>query len=137
MKIKAVSQRTARFNIQRNPEKCWYLLRNLSFKLFDHKKIPELFQEFSKISSKFQDSFQIPGPSQDFPGLVGTMKKLNQAIGLLLLLKVKHFTSQDLFLFLNVSYRFLHGHFCNLTNEISHINKQPPKRRCFFLTTFS
>ena len=102
MKIKAVSQRTARFNIQRNPEKCWYLLRNLSFKLFDHKKIPELFQEFSKISSKFQDSFQIPGPSQDFPGLVGTMKKLNQAIGLLL--KVQHFASQRLIKTIQLNY---------------------------------
>ena len=102
MKIKAVSQQTARFNIQRNPKKCWYLLRNLSFKLFDHKKIPELCQEFSKISSKFQDSFQIPGPSQDFPGLVGTMKKLNQAIGLLL--KVQHFASQRLIKTIQLNY---------------------------------
>ena len=49
MKITAVSQWTARFNIQRKTEKCWCLLRNLSFELFDHKKIPGLFQNFSKI----------------------------------------------------------------------------------------
>ena len=65
MKIIAVSQWTARFNMQRKPEKCWFLLRNLSFGLFDHKKIPGLFQDLSKISAKFQD----------FSGLVGTMKK--------------------------------------------------------------
>ena len=63
MKIKAVSQRTARFNIQRKPEKCWCLLRNLSFGLSDHKKIPGHFQDFSKILAKFQDFpklFSIP-----------------------------------------------------------------------------
>ena len=50
MKIKA-SQWTARFNMQRKPKECWCLLRNLSFGLFDHIKIPELFkvQNFSKI----------------------------------------------------------------------------------------
>ena len=62
MKIKAVSQWTARFNIQRKPEKCWCLLRDLSFGLFDHKKISGLFQNFSKISAKFHD----------FPGLFRT-----------------------------------------------------------------
>ena len=76
MKIKAVSQWTARFNIQRKPEKCCCLVRNLSFSLFDHKEIPGPFQDFSKISAKFQD---FPGLSralfkfQDFPGLVRTM----------------------------------------------------------------
>ena len=67
MKITAVSQWTARFNIQRKHEKCWYLLRNLSVGLFDHKKISGLFQNFSKISglsTTFQDSFQIPGLSK-------------------------------------------------------------------------
>ena len=39
----------------KEPEKFWYLLRNLSFTLFDHKEIPGLFQDFSKISEKFQD----------------------------------------------------------------------------------
>ena len=58
-----VSQWNARFNIQRKPRKCWGLLRDLSFGLFDHKKIPGLFQDFSKILAKFQD----------FSGLVGTM----------------------------------------------------------------
>ena len=63
IKITAVSQWTATFNIQRKPDKCWCLLRNLSFGLFDHKEIPGPFQDFSRISAKFQD----------FPGLVGTM----------------------------------------------------------------
>ena len=73
MKIAVVTQWTARFNIQRKPEKCCCLLRNLSFGLFDHKKIPGLFQDFSKISVKFLD---FPGfffKFQDFPGLVRTM----------------------------------------------------------------
>ena len=73
MKIAAVTQWTARFNIQRKPEKCCCLLRNLSFGLFDHKKIPGLFKDFSKISAKFLD---FPGfffKFQDFPGLVRTM----------------------------------------------------------------
>ena len=69
------SQWTARFNIQRKPEKCWRLLRNLSFRLFDHKKIPGIFQDFPKISAEFQD---FPGLSktlfkfQNFPGLSRT-----------------------------------------------------------------
>ena len=53
MKIKAVSQWTARFNLQRKPEKCWCLLRDLSFGLFDHKKIPGLSR-----------TLQIPGISR-------------------------------------------------------------------------
>ena len=67
------SQWTARFNIQRKPEKCWRLLRNLSFRLFDHKKIPGIFQDFPKISAEFQDFpglsktlFQIPELSRTF-----------------------------------------------------------------------
>ena len=59
MKITAVSQWTARFNIQRKPKKCCCFLINPSFELFDHKKNPGLFQDFFKISAKFQD----------FPGL--------------------------------------------------------------------
>ena len=62
MKIKAVSQRTVTFNIERKPEKSWYLLRNLSFRLFDRKTFQGLFQDFSKISAKFQG----------FPGLCRT-----------------------------------------------------------------
>ena len=68
MKFIAVSQRTFRCNIQRKPEKCWCLLKNLSFGLFDHKKIP-LFQNFSKIQGLSKILFKF----QDFPGLVGTM----------------------------------------------------------------
>ena len=60
IKITADSQWTARFNIQKTTEKRWCLLRNLSFGLFDHKK----FQEFSKISAKFQY----------FPGLFSNSK---------------------------------------------------------------
>ena len=63
MKI-AVSQWTARFHILRKPEECCCLLRNLSFGLFDHKILPGLSQDFSKISEKIpglsrtsQDSF--------------------------------------------------------------------------------
>ena len=66
MKITAVTQWTATFNIQRKSKKCWCLLRNLSSGLFDHKKNPGLFQ----------DSFQIPGLSrtfQDFPELLETI----------------------------------------------------------------
>ena len=69
MKITAVSQWTARFNIQRKPEKCWCLLRNLSFGLFDHKKIPVLFRDFSKISVNFrtfQGSFRTRELSRTF-----------------------------------------------------------------------
>ena len=93
MKIAAVTQWTARFNIQRKPEKCCCLLRNLPFGLFDHKKIAGLFQDFSKISAKFLDFpgfffkfldfpgfffkfLDFPGfffKFQDFPGLVRTM----------------------------------------------------------------
>ena len=62
MKIIAVSQWTARFNMQRKPEKCWFLLRNLSFGLFDHKKIPGLFQDFPKFQQNYRTF-------QDFPGL--------------------------------------------------------------------
>ena len=69
MKIKAVSQWTARFNIQKNPKKCWCLLRNLSFRLFDHKKIPGLFQNFTKIPGLSRTPFKF----QDFSGLVKTM----------------------------------------------------------------
>ena len=61
MKITAVSQWTATFDIQRKPEKCWCLLR-LTISLLDcltAKEIAGLFQDFSKISAKFQD----------FPGL--------------------------------------------------------------------
>ena len=81
MKIKATSQwlikqlikQFARF-MQRKPKKCWCLLRNLSFGLFDHKKISGLFQDFSKkISAKFpglfptfQGSLQLPGLSRSF-----------------------------------------------------------------------
>ena len=68
-KFIAVSQRTFRFNIQRKPEKCWCLLKNLPFGLFDHKKIPRLFQNFSKIQGLSRILFKF----QDFPGLVGTM----------------------------------------------------------------
>ena len=64
MKITAVSQWTATFNTQRKLEKCWCLLRNLSSGLFDHKKIPGLFKDFSKISAKFQD----------FPGLFSNFR---------------------------------------------------------------
>ena len=93
MKIKATSQwlikqlikQFARF-MQRKPKKCWCLLRNLSFGLFDHKKISGLFQDFSKkISAKFQD---FPGLSstsrtfQVFPGLVGTMCSLKRDSGI-------------------------------------------------------
>ena len=68
MKIKAVSQWTARFNIQRKPEKCWCLLRNLSFGLFSHKKIPGLFQNVSKIPGLSKTLFKFQG----FPGLSRT-----------------------------------------------------------------
>ena len=73
MKITAVSQWIATFNMQRKSEKCWCLLRNLSSGLFNLKKnsrnVPGLFQNFSKISglsSIFQDFFQIPGLSRTF-----------------------------------------------------------------------
>ena len=46
-------------NPESSAQKCWCLLRYLSFELFDHKKIPGLFQDFSKLSAKFED----------FPGL--------------------------------------------------------------------
>ena len=63
MKIKATSQwlikqlikQFARF-MQRKPKKCWCLLRNLSFGLFDHQK----------ISGLFQGSLQLPGLSRSF-----------------------------------------------------------------------
>ena len=58
MKIKAIT----RFNIQRKPEKYWCLLEISPFRLFDHKKIPGLFHDFSKILAK----------SQDFPELSRT-----------------------------------------------------------------
>ena len=51
MKITAVTQWTATFNIQRKSKKCWCLLRNLSSGLFDHKKI----QDSSRTLFKFQD----------------------------------------------------------------------------------
>ena len=63
MKIRTVSQCTARFNIQSKPDKCWGLLRNPSFRLFDHKKIPGLFQNFSKIPG-LSRTLQIPGLSR-------------------------------------------------------------------------
>ena len=65
IKIKLVNQWTARFNMERKPEKCWCLLRNFCFRLFYHKKNPGLFQDFSKIAT-FQDFFQIPGLSRTF-----------------------------------------------------------------------
>ena len=77
MKIKAVSQWTAIFNIERKPEKCRCLLRNLPFRLFGYKKIPGLCQDFFKISAKFQGFpglFSNSRAFQDFPGLVGTMR---------------------------------------------------------------
>ena len=74
MKIKAVSQWTARFNIQRKPEKYWCLLRNLSFGLIGHKKIPGLFQSFSKIPGLSKTLFKFQG----FPGLAGTMNILKE-----------------------------------------------------------
>ena len=58
MKIKAIT----RFNIQRKPEKYWCLLEISPFRLFDLKKIPGLFHDFSKILAK----------SQDFPELSRT-----------------------------------------------------------------
>ena len=65
MKIKAVSQWTAWFNIQSKPEKCWCLLRDLSFGLFDQKKKnPRTFPKFQQNPRTFQDSFQIPGLSR-------------------------------------------------------------------------
>ena len=76
MKITAVSQWTATFDIQRKPEKCWCLLRltyYLSSGLFDRKRncrtVPGLFQNFSKIPGLSRTLFKF----QDFPGLVGTM----------------------------------------------------------------
>ena len=64
---------TARFNIQRKPEKCWCLFRNLSFGLFDHKKssmtFPGLYPNFSKIPGLSRTLFKF----QDFPGLVVAM----------------------------------------------------------------
>ena len=64
MKITAVSQLTAIFNIQRKSEKCWCLLR---ISRLTTKKIPGLFQDFPKISVKSQDFpglFSIPGLSR-------------------------------------------------------------------------
>ena len=55
MKITAVSQLTATFNIQRKSEKCWCLLRISLLDCLTTKKIPGLFQDFSKISAKSQD----------------------------------------------------------------------------------
>ena len=63
IRITAVSQWTARLNIQRKPKKYWCLLGNLSFGLFDHKK---KFQDFSRTFSKVQQNSKI---FQDFPGL--------------------------------------------------------------------
>ena len=67
MKIKAVSQSTARFNIQRKPKKCWCLLRNISFGLFDQIK----FQDFSKISVKSQN-FSEPVGAMDNDAIIST-----------------------------------------------------------------
>ena len=70
IKIIAASQWTARFNIQRKPKKWWCLLINLSFGLFDHKKNPALFQNFSKIPGISRTLFKF----QDFPGLSRTFQ---------------------------------------------------------------
>ena len=73
IRITAVSQWTARFNIQRKPKKYWCLLGNLSFGLFDHKK---KFQDFSRTFWKVQ-----------FPRLSRTLFKFqNFPVGIMSLL---------------------------------------------------
>ena len=74
MKITAVSQWTARFNIQRKPKKCCCLLRNFSFGLFDHKKNSRTFlwvlQNFSKSPGLSRTLLKF----QDFPVLSWTSR---------------------------------------------------------------
>ena len=71
MKITAVSE-LIHSTYRGSPSKCWCLLRNLSFGLFNHREIPRPFHNFSKISVKFLD----------FPGLSRNLFKCQYFSGL-------------------------------------------------------